>query len=211
VVDFDKAQRTGGAPFDCATAISGRIGTVATLQSPTTRVSRLYPCSMVSIAVGRLSLLRLLIRKGEACTLDSFLSYGSCHPVKMRTSFPLSNATLPRACPEPIDLNFASENAHDTTALDKCLAADAIVRDEGKRIEGLAAVKAWRIETGKSTTIRSLSVLGAPDVGRHLGEWSEQTVSTTQTIIVGSQPSGQICIPPASIVIGYVVMNGRDT
>ncbi len=49
----------------------------------------------------------------------------------------------------PIDVYFASENAHDTTALDRCFAADAIVRDEGKTIEGLAAIKAWRIETGK--------------------------------------------------------------
>ena len=51
--------------------------------------------------------------------------------------------------PKPIDTYFASENTHDTTALDKCFAADAMVRDEGKTIEGLAAIKAWRIETGK--------------------------------------------------------------
>jgi SnoaL-like protein len=51
--------------------------------------------------------------------------------------------------PKPIDIYFASENAHDTTALDKCFAADAIVRDEGKTIEGLAAIKAWRIGTAK--------------------------------------------------------------
>ena len=51
--------------------------------------------------------------------------------------------------PGPIDVYFVSENAHDTTALDRCFAADAIVRDEGKTIEGLAAIKAWRIETGK--------------------------------------------------------------
>jgi hypothetical protein len=51
--------------------------------------------------------------------------------------------------PKPIDIYFVSENAHDTTALEKCFAADAIVRDEGKTIEGLAAIKAWRIETGK--------------------------------------------------------------
>jgi hypothetical protein len=51
--------------------------------------------------------------------------------------------------PKAIDIYFASENAHDPTALDKCFAADAIVRDEGKTIEGLAAIKAWRIETDK--------------------------------------------------------------
>lgn len=51
--------------------------------------------------------------------------------------------------PKPIDIYFASDNVHDTTALDKCFAADAIVHDEGKTIEGLAAIKAWRVETGK--------------------------------------------------------------
>ena len=51
--------------------------------------------------------------------------------------------------PKPIDIYFASGNAHDTAALDTCFAPDAVVRDEAKTIEGLAAIKAWRIETGK--------------------------------------------------------------
>ena len=51
--------------------------------------------------------------------------------------------------PDPIARYFASENAHDASALDQCVAADAVVRDEGQTIEGLAAIKAWRIETGK--------------------------------------------------------------
>lgn len=51
--------------------------------------------------------------------------------------------------PPPIDLYFTSENAHDPSAVDRCFAAGAVVRDEGKTITGVAAVKAWRIETGK--------------------------------------------------------------
>jgi hypothetical protein len=51
--------------------------------------------------------------------------------------------------PKPIDIYFASENLHDPTALDTCFAADATVRDERQTIEGLAAIKAWRIETGR--------------------------------------------------------------
>jgi hypothetical protein len=50
---------------------------------------------------------------------------------------------------KPIDVYFASENSHDTTLLDQCFAANAVVRDEGKTIKGLVAIKAWRIETGK--------------------------------------------------------------
>ena len=51
--------------------------------------------------------------------------------------------------PAPIDLFFAPENAHDPSAIDRCFAAGAIVRDEGKTITGVAAIKAWRIETGE--------------------------------------------------------------
>lgn len=51
--------------------------------------------------------------------------------------------------PEPIDIYFTSERAHDTTAVDRCFAADAVVRDEGGTIAGLAAIKAWREETGR--------------------------------------------------------------
>ena len=51
--------------------------------------------------------------------------------------------------PEPIDIYFTSENRHDPTAIDACFAADATVRDESRTIQGLEAIKAWRIETGK--------------------------------------------------------------
>lgn len=49
--------------------------------------------------------------------------------------------------PAPIDIYFASENAHDPSAIDGCFAADAVVRDEGKTIRGIAVIKAWRVET----------------------------------------------------------------
>jgi hypothetical protein len=51
--------------------------------------------------------------------------------------------------PEPIDIYFASANAHDPSAIDRCFAADAIVRDEGRTIKGITAIKAWRVETGE--------------------------------------------------------------
>lgn len=62
--------------------------------------------------------------------------------------------------PKPVDIFFASENLHDPTAIDTCFAADATVRDEGKTIEGLAAIKAWRIEAGKkyNHTIEPLTI-----------------------------------------------------
>jgi hypothetical protein len=51
--------------------------------------------------------------------------------------------------PAPIDIYFASENAHDPSAMERCFAADATVRDEGRTIKGIAAIKAWRVETGE--------------------------------------------------------------
>jgi hypothetical protein len=53
------------------------------------------------------------------------------------------------ALPAPIGIYFASENAHDPSAIDMCFAADAIVRDEGRTIKGIAAIKAWRVATGE--------------------------------------------------------------
>jgi hypothetical protein len=50
--------------------------------------------------------------------------------------------------PEPIEAYFASENAHDPSAIDTCFAVDAVVRDERAAIEGVTAIKAWRVETG---------------------------------------------------------------
>jgi hypothetical protein len=51
--------------------------------------------------------------------------------------------------PATIDLYFASENAHDPSVIEQCFAAGAVVRDEGRTITGVAAIKAWRIETGE--------------------------------------------------------------
>jgi len=51
--------------------------------------------------------------------------------------------------PPPIEAYFASENEHDTTAIDGCFATNATVRDEGRSIKGIAEIKAWRLETGE--------------------------------------------------------------
>ena len=60
----------------------------------------------------------------------------------------------------PIDLYFASENAHDSSAIDRCFAAGGVVHDEGKIITGIAAIKAWRIETSRKYrhTVEPLAV-----------------------------------------------------
>ena len=51
--------------------------------------------------------------------------------------------------PTPIAIYIAAENRGDTEALAQCFAEDAVVRDEGQVIEGLAAIKQWKAETKK--------------------------------------------------------------
>ena len=51
--------------------------------------------------------------------------------------------------PTPIAIYITAENSGDTEALAECFAENAVVRDEGKTIEGLAAIKQWKAETKK--------------------------------------------------------------
>jgi len=51
--------------------------------------------------------------------------------------------------PEPVAVYIAAENRGDPELLEQCFAANAVVRDEGKTIEGLAAIKRWKAETKK--------------------------------------------------------------
>jgi ketosteroid isomerase-like protein len=51
--------------------------------------------------------------------------------------------------PIPIAIYIVAENGGDTEALAQCFAEDAVVRDEGQTIEGLAAIKQWKAETRK--------------------------------------------------------------
>jgi len=67
--------------------------------------------------------------------------------------------------PAPIAIYIAAENRGDTEALAKCFAGNAIVRDEGQTIEGLAAIKQWKAETKKKYqhTIEPLAVAQTDD------------------------------------------------
>ncbi|MFP3568168.1 nuclear transport factor 2 family protein [Paraburkholderia sp. SIMBA_030] len=50
------------------------------------------------------------------------------------------NMTLP----PPLDVYLNAETTSDTAPLANCFAADAVVRDEGRTIEGLEAIQAWK-------------------------------------------------------------------
>src|SRR5712692_7421172 len=49
--------------------------------------------------------------------------------------------------PTPIAIYIAAENRGDTEALAQCFAEHAVVRDEGRTIQGLAAIKQWKADT----------------------------------------------------------------
>ena len=62
--------------------------------------------------------------------------------------------------PMPVAIYVDAENSGDTEALAQCFAGNATMRDEGKTIEGLAAIKQWKAETRKKYqhTIEPLAV-----------------------------------------------------
>jgi len=49
--------------------------------------------------------------------------------------------------PKPIATYIAAENGNDAEALAQCFIDQAVVRDENQTIEGLAAIKLWKVET----------------------------------------------------------------
>jgi hypothetical protein len=61
--------------------------------------------------------------------------------------------------PTPIAIYIVAANRGDAEALAQCFAGNAVVRDEGKTIQGLAAIKKWMIETKQKYqhTIESLA------------------------------------------------------
>ena len=62
--------------------------------------------------------------------------------------------------PKSIATYVAAENSGDTDALAQCFTEDAVVRDESRTIEGLAAIKQWKAETKRKYqhTIEPLAV-----------------------------------------------------
>ena len=49
--------------------------------------------------------------------------------------------------PVPVAIYHAAENQGHTEIVAQCFAENAVVRDEGQTIEGLAAIKQWDVET----------------------------------------------------------------
>jgi hypothetical protein len=66
--------------------------------------------------------------------------------------------------PAPVAEYFAAENSDDAEALTACFASDAVVLDEGRRIQGIAAIKAWKRD-GKAKYQHKIKVICAAENG----------------------------------------------
>jgi hypothetical protein len=69
------------------------------------------------------------------------------------------------ALPDILDRYFAAQNAHDIEAMVACFAPDAVVRDEGKDVVGMQAIRAWKIETGAKYRITAEPLESRPEAG----------------------------------------------
>lgn len=95
--------------------------------------------------------------------------------------------------PVPIAIYFAAENQGHSEIMAQCFAENAVVRDEGQTIEGLAAVMRWTTETKKKYqhTIEPLAV-----------------VQRDEKIIVSSRLTGNF--PGSPIELEFVFTLGGD-
>jgi hypothetical protein len=62
----------------------------------------------------------------------------------------MSNAAMKEqsmnvSMPSVLAAYFAAEGAADTDVLERCFAPDAVVHDEGRVMQGLDAIQAWKI------------------------------------------------------------------
>ena len=65
----------------------------------------------------------------------------------------------------PIAIYIAAENQGDTEVLGQCFAENAVVRDEGRTIEGLTEIKRWKAATKRKYqhTVEPLEVAQKDD------------------------------------------------
>jgi len=96
--------------------------------------------------------------------------------------------------PAPIAEYFAAENSDDAEALTACFSPDAVVRDEGRRIQGIAAIKAWKRE-GKAKYQHKIKVISAAE-------------SNGETVVRGLV-SGNFPGSPIELGFAFVLAEGR--
>jgi hypothetical protein len=96
------------------------------------------------------------------------------------------NITLP----PPVAAYLNAESSTDSDILANCFAADAVVRDEGRKIEGLEAIKAWK-KASKVKYQYNVEPLGASEDGamvtmpvRLTGDFPGSPIEVTYTFVL---------------------------
>jgi hypothetical protein len=98
--------------------------------------------------------------------------------------------------PQPLADYFAAENADDADALARCFADNAVVRDEGRTIEGTAAIKRW-MEEAKQKYRHTVEPLGF--------------VHRDGKVVVTSKVSGNFPNSPVKLEQSFGLAGGKIT
>ena len=104
--------------------------------------------------------------------------------------------------PKPIATYIAASNAHDADACAACFTDDAVVRDEGREMRGVAAVRDWMkaaIEKYRHMVevIRSATAGGKTVVtGRVSGDFPGSPVDLRYTFTLAGEKIARLEIVP---------------
>lgn len=91
---------------------------------------------------------------------------------------------------------FAAANAHDSTGLTECFAANAVVEDEDHIYRGIEAIQTWNEETSRGYAL-SLQVLRAQELGAE--------------VAVTALASGNFDGSPAELHFRFALEKGKIT
>jgi hypothetical protein len=104
--------------------------------------------------------------------------------------------------PAPIAAYIAGSNAHDANACAACFTDDAVVRDEGREWQGIAAIHEWKKEVSSKywPTVDVLDVAAADDktivTGRVSGNFPGSPVELRFTFTLAGEKIARLEIRP---------------
>ncbi|MGA0597517.1 nuclear transport factor 2 family protein [Enterovirga sp. CN4-39] len=96
--------------------------------------------------------------------------------------------------PGPVAAYFASDTAADVETLAAIFATDAIVEDEAKTHRGLAAIRAWRVDTMTRTPFTARPLRAEERDGR---------------VVVPTEVSGSFPGSPLTLEHRFTLRDGR--
>jgi hypothetical protein len=96
--------------------------------------------------------------------------------------------------PSPLDIYLRAEATSNVEKLADCFAPDAVVRDEGRTIQGLDAIRAWKTEA-KAKYQYSVQPL--------------HVVQNQATVEMRARLTGQFPGSPIEVTYRFVLANGK--